>query len=150
MDFVRRWSDRTEIGVGRFVKWLGVRAGKFYQWRSRYGKANEHNGWVPRDFWLEEWERNAIVDFHRNNPLEGYRRLTFMMLDADVVAVSPSSVWRVLSQAGCLSVSLEGETVEEGYGVPAASGAASALAHRCFLHQCKWDVLLPVQCSGRL
>jgi putative transposase len=35
-------------------------------------------------------------------PLEGYRRLTFMMLDADVVAVSPSSVWRVLSQAGRL------------------------------------------------
>src|SRR5579863_3174298 len=52
--------------------------------------------------------------------------------------------------ASRMFVSLEGETVEEGYGVPAASGAASALAHRCFLHQCKWDVLLPVQCSGRL
>ena len=26
-----------------------------------------------------------------------------MMLDADIVAVSPSSVWRVLSQAGLLS-----------------------------------------------
>ena len=37
------------------------------------------------------------------NPLEGYRRLTFMMLDADIVAVSPTSVWRVLSQAGLLS-----------------------------------------------
>jgi putative transposase len=37
------------------------------------------------------------------NPLEGYRRLTFMMLDQDVVAVSPSSVWRVLGQAGLLA-----------------------------------------------
>jgi putative transposase len=36
------------------------------------------------------------------NPLEGYRRLTFMMLYADIVAVSPSSVWRVLGQAGLL------------------------------------------------
>jgi transposase InsO family protein len=63
---------------------------------------NEHNGWVPRDFWLEEWEKQAILDFHWKNPLEGYRRLAFMMLDADVVAVSPSSVWRVLSQAGVL------------------------------------------------
>src|SRR5215813_4030117 len=36
------------------------------------------------------------------NPLEGYRRLTFMMLDADIVAVSPASVWRVLSRAGLL------------------------------------------------
>jgi hypothetical protein len=44
-----------------------------------------------RDFWIEEHERAAIVEFHENNPLEGYRRLTFMMLDQDVVAVSPAA-----------------------------------------------------------
>ena len=77
-------------------------ASKFYGWRGRYGKVNEHNGWVPRDFWLEEWEKQAIIAFHLKNPLEGYRRLTFMMLDADIVAVSPASVWRVLSRAGLL------------------------------------------------
>ena len=69
----------------------------------RYGCVNEHNGWVPRDFWLEGWEKQAIIDFHLKHPLEGYRRLTYMMLDADVVAVSPASVWRVLKQAGLLS-----------------------------------------------
>ena len=51
---------------------------------------------------MEEWEKQAIVDFYQKNSLEGYRRLTFMMLDADIVAVSPSSVWRVLSRAGLL------------------------------------------------
>jgi transposase-like protein len=103
VDFVRRWSEKTEISAGRFIAWLGVTASKFYNWRERYGRVNEHNGWVPRDFWLEPWEKEAIVSFHLKNPLEGYRRLTFMMLDADVVAVSPSSVWRVLKQAGLLS-----------------------------------------------
>jgi putative transposase len=103
VDFVRCWSEKTEIGAGRFIEWLGVRASKFYDWRERYGRANEHNAWVPRDFWLEDWEKKAIVDFHLKNPLEGYRRLTFMMLDQDVVAVSPSSVWRVLGQAGLLA-----------------------------------------------
>jgi hypothetical protein len=102
VDFVRRWSEASEIGAGRFVGWLGVSSSKFYDWRERYGRVNEHNGWVPRDFWLEDWEKQAIVNFHLKNPLEGYRRLTFMMLDADVVAVSPSSVWRVLGQAGLL------------------------------------------------
>jgi putative transposase len=102
VDFVRCWSEKTEISAGRFIVWLGVAASKFYSWRKRYGRVNEHNGWIPRDFWLEEWEKKAIVDFHLKNPLEGYRRLTFMMLDADVVAVSPSSVWRVLGQAGLL------------------------------------------------
>ena len=103
MDFVRRWSEKAEIGVGRFISWLGVTASKFYDWRQRYGCVNEHNSWVPRDFWLEPWEKDAIIGFHLKNPLEGYRRLTFMMLDADVVAVSPASVWRVLKQAGLLS-----------------------------------------------
>jgi transposase InsO family protein len=51
---------------------------------------------------LEDWERQAIIAFHLDHPLEGYRRLAFMMLDADVVAVSPTSVWRVLSGAGLL------------------------------------------------
>jgi hypothetical protein len=103
VDFVRRWSERTEISVGRFIHWLGVTASKFYDWRQRYGCVNEHNGWVPRDFWLEPWEKEAIIGFHLQNPVEGYRRLTFMMLDADVVAVSPASVWRVLKHAGLLS-----------------------------------------------
>ncbi|SPF51296.1 transposase (fragment) [Candidatus Sulfopaludibacter sp. SbA4] len=83
--------------------WLDITASKFYDWRERYGKVNEHNGWVPRDFWLEDWEKQAIIGFHLKNPLEGYRRPTFMMLDADIVAVSPTSVWRVLGQAGLLS-----------------------------------------------
>jgi putative transposase len=44
-----------------------------------------------------------ICNFARQNPLEGYRRMTFMMLDADVVACSPSSVYRVLKKAGLLA-----------------------------------------------
>ncbi len=102
VDFLRRWSEKTEIGAGRLIGWLGITASKFYSWRLRYGRVNEHNSWVPRDFWLQDWEKQAIINFHWRNPLEGYRRLTFMMLDADVVAVGPSSVWRVLSQAGLL------------------------------------------------
>ncbi len=47
-------------------------------------------------------EGQAILGFHEQHPLEGYRRLTFMMLDADVVAASPSSVYRVLKAAGVL------------------------------------------------
>ena len=115
VDFVRRWSEATEIGAVRFIKWLAIRASKFYDWRDRYGQVNEHNGWVPRDFWLEQWEKTAIVDFHLKNPLEGYRRLTFMMLDQDIVAVSPSSVWRVLGQAGLLS-KWKGKPSKKGTG----------------------------------
>ena len=63
---------------------------------------NEHNSLIPRDFWLERWEKRAIVSFCTAHPLDGYRRLAFMMLDEDIVAVSPSSVYRVLKNAGLL------------------------------------------------
>jgi transposase InsO family protein len=115
VDFVRRWSEKTEIGAGRFIGWLDITASKFYGWRERYGRVNEHNGWVPRDFWLEDWEKQAIIAFHLKNPLEGYRRLTFMMLDADIVAVSPASVWRVLSRAGLLR-KWNGKSLKKGTG----------------------------------
>jgi putative transposase len=102
VDFVNAWSDKTEIPIGQFVAWIGVARGKFFDWSKRYGKANEHNSLVPRDHWLTPEEKAAILAFHELFPLEGYRRLTFMMLDKDVVAVSPSSVYRVLSAAGLL------------------------------------------------
>ena len=74
VDFVRRWSEKTELGAGRFIAWLGIAPSKFYSWRRRYGCVNEHNGWVPRDFWLEEWKKQALLDFYRKHPLEGYRQ----------------------------------------------------------------------------
>ena len=57
----------------------------------------DEHGLNPTVFY--RWEREAIVAYYRDHPLEGYRRLTYMMLDADVVAVSPSSVYRVLKEA---------------------------------------------------
>ena len=102
VDYVKHWSKRTELPKTRLIGWLGVGTSKFYTWQERYGQANEHNGQVPRDFWLEEWERRAILDFHDRHPLDGYRRLAFMMLDDDVVAVSPSTVYRILKGAGRL------------------------------------------------
>ncbi len=102
VDFVNLWSEKTGFAVGRFIGWIGVTRSKFYDWRARYGRINEHNGWTPRDFWLEDWEKERIIRFSTDHPLEGYRRQAFMMLDADVVAASPTSVWRVLSSAGVL------------------------------------------------
>jgi len=99
---VRVWSEKTDLSAKQFVTWLGIRENKFYDWRLRYGKVNEHNAWIPRDWWLEEWEKQAILKFHFDHPLAGYRRLTFMMLDANIVAVSPSSVYRVLRNAGLM------------------------------------------------
>ena len=102
VDFVNTIATKTRVPVQQVVEWCGLARGKFYDWRKRYGKVNEHNGLVPRDHWIEDWERQRIIDYFDCHPLDGYRRLTFMMLDEDVVALSPSTTYRVLSKAGRL------------------------------------------------
>jgi len=102
MDYVRYWSERTGLAARRLIHWLGMGRSKYYQWRERYGKVNEHNAWIPRDSWLEKWEEEAIVASYREHPRQGYRRLTYMLMDADMVAVSPSSVYRVLKRRDLL------------------------------------------------
>ena len=102
IDYVRYYCDKTEIAATDFIRRIGIARSKYYDWKERYGKVNEHNGLVPRDFWLAGCERQAIVDYYKEHPLEGYRRLCYMMMDDDVVAVSPSSVYRVLTNAGLL------------------------------------------------
>lgn len=102
IDYIRVWSDKTEIKAAIMVNWIGITRSKYYDWQQRYGRVNEHNGWIPRDFWLTEAERQTIIFYYQDHPLEGYRRLTYMMMDADVVAVSPATTYRVLSNAGLL------------------------------------------------
>lgn len=63
VDFVNYWWQRSELHISRFIYWLGIGSSKFYDWKRRYGKINEHNAWIPRDFWLEDWEKQAIVNF---------------------------------------------------------------------------------------
>ena len=115
VDFVLLWAEKTEIRQGSFLNWMDLSCRKYRDWRHRYGKVNEHNRWVPRDHWLESWEKEAIVEFSRKYPLEGYRRLCFMMLDRDIVAVSPSSVYRVLKAAGLLGRG-PGKSLRKGSG----------------------------------
>ncbi len=112
---MRYYSDKTEIATGDFIRRIGIARSKYYDWKHRYGKVNEHNAWIPRDFWLTDFERQAIITYYHDNPLEGYRRLCYMMIDDDIAAVSPSSVYRVLSNAGMLN-KFNGKKSKKGAG----------------------------------
>ena len=68
----------------------------------RYGQPNSHNALLPKEGWLLPWERETIITYWKEHPSEGYRRLCYLMLDENIVAVSPSSVYRVLKVAGLL------------------------------------------------
>jgi hypothetical protein len=86
----------------------------------------------------------SVIGFHLKNPLEGYRRLTFMMLDAGIVAVSPTSVWRVLGQAGLLS---KWKSTPSKKGPRFEQPLAAHQHWHIDIHQHQRDVLLPRQRS---
>jgi hypothetical protein len=62
VDYITYWNARAEISTKKLLGWLELGPSKFHSWKDRYGKANEHNGKIPRDHWLEDWEKAAIVD----------------------------------------------------------------------------------------
>ena len=61
-----------------------------------------HNGKIPKEGYLEQWERDAILEYYKSHREEGCRRITYMLMDEDIVYVSPSTVYRVLKAAGVM------------------------------------------------
>ena len=106
VDFIAYWQDKSGCRVKALLAWVGICAGKYHRWKARYGQPNIHNASLPRAFWLLDWEKAALIAYALQHPDVGYRRLTYMMLDADVVAVSQSSTYRVLKCAGVLPLAV--------------------------------------------
>ena len=102
MIFVQTWQTKTEYDVATFTDWLGISRSKYYSWVGRQGQENQPNGVQSKHHWLTEDEKTTIINYYTAHRQTGYRRLAYMMLDEDVAAVSPSSVYRVLSAYGLL------------------------------------------------
>jgi len=101
--------------------WLSLSSGKYYTWQKRKDVAAKKK-LVPKSHYLLPWERQAIIDYRHAHPDEGYRRLAYMMLDENIVAVSPSSVYRELKQAGLLLCQWRKRTKAKGQGFKQPSG----------------------------
>lgn len=103
VDFVNLYRPKTSLPIKWFITELGINSSKYYSWIERKGKANNHNGKTPRGHWCLDWEREAIIKYAKAHSGEGYRRLTYMMIDDNFVVVSPSTTYRVLKSAGLLN-----------------------------------------------
>ena len=118
---MRKWTEATEVSSKQLLAWIGLWSSTYSNWTRSYGKAYEHNSWIPRDHWLDDWEKQAIIRFYFDHPLNGYRRLTYMMLDANIVACSTGTVYRVLSQAGLLKRNTNRSLKGTGFQQPLAA-----------------------------
>lgn len=103
VEFVNFASEKTKYTVKELLCFIDIRSSKFYSWVDRKGLPNTHNAHIPKENWLLHSEREAIIKYAKSHPGEGYRRLTYMMLDENIVAVSPTSTYHILNAAGLLN-----------------------------------------------
>ena len=116
--FIEHWNHLSELSVSQLTSWLGLQRGRYYEWLKRQAKPNEHNAKIPKSHWLLDSEREAIIEYSRTHLKAGYRRMAHLMLDADVVAVSPSSVYRVLEHAGLIQKWTRRSSKGQGFDQP--------------------------------
>jgi transposase InsO family protein len=102
IEYVYKISREAEMTKRSLIFLLGITASRFYDWIKREGIPNNHNCRIPRKHWLLEEEKQAIINYCKERPVEGYRRLTYMMMDEDIVFVSPATTYRVLSSNGLI------------------------------------------------
>lgn len=95
-------TDKSRYNKQNVLELLALSKSRYYDWIKRQGQPNRHNGLMPKSYWLLPLEREAILAYCKDKTDEGYRRLTYQMLDKNIVAVSPSTVYRVLKAAGLL------------------------------------------------
>lgn len=101
----------TEIfTLKEVLKLIGISRNKYYEWQGRTGKPNRHNANVPKNNWTLPEEKQAVISYVKENyPLnsmflkQGYRRISYEMLDKNVVALGPSVVYRILKFAELLN-----------------------------------------------
>lgn len=101
--FTEMMSIKTNTSVNKLLGLIGISSSKYYSWVDRLDQINNHNGIIPKKHWILNWEREAIISYAQTHMGEGYRRLTYMMIDDNIVAVSPSTTYRVLKSAGLLN-----------------------------------------------
>jgi transposase InsO family protein len=101
---VARTQERTGWAVRRILRPLGLKPARYWSWveRAARGVLADRPPRAPQGDTLLPEERTAVIDYALAHPKDGYRRLTWQMVDADVAAVSPSTVYRVLQDANLL------------------------------------------------
>ncbi len=102
VDRIEAWHTLTSIPRTSLLAWASIQRATYYDWSGRQGLANRHNPPPHQSHWTLPNEREAVITYARENPGEGYRRLTYMMIDADVAYLSPATVYRILSTNGVL------------------------------------------------
>ena len=119
---VERAQEQSDQPLSWILSELGLTRSVYYDWLERQKEGTlADRVVVPRSplAALPE-EVEATVGYAKAQPRQGYRRLTWMMIDGDIAYLTPSTVYRILDRYDLL---YRWKRPEPGYGrkVPEAT-----------------------------
>lgn len=100
---IKLQQRRTGYGLEKLIKLYSIPRSTYYSWFDGDGALKppgEKKLKALTEITLEEIE--AVVVYRKKHPEVGYRKLCWMMVDEDVVFLSESSVYNILSARGLL------------------------------------------------
>jgi len=120
LTYTGTWARRTKRSRLELIELLGISRSKYYEWQHHYGESRDKKDGFFRWWSIEPSEEEEILHYRKTHEFDGYRRLCYQMLDEDVVAVSPSTVYRVLKRHNLLSKwnKPEKKSKKEGFDQP--------------------------------
>ena len=89
---------RTGISAAQLLCWWGISRSTFYGWSTQIPTPSRR--YNPATVLPEE--EQAVIEFRRLHREVGYRKLCWLMNDADVVALSEPAVYKLLSKHNLL------------------------------------------------
>ena len=104
-----RLVNRSDLGVNKTLKELGIHKATFYKWYHAY---NEHGieGLAPavnkkRQQWntIPQEEKNLVIDLALNQTELSSRELACKLTDEQQIFISESSVYRILKSNGLIT-----------------------------------------------
>jgi len=122
LNFVSHIQELTGAELKTILRHLGIGSSTYYNWlcRQKEKRLSDTRPVGQNPYRLLDWEKEAIRDFYVDNQENGYRRITWMMVDQDIVYTSPSTVYRFLKSEGLLMRWAEPRTLGPKPALPTA------------------------------
>lgn len=118
LETLERLKEQTGLPMKKLSEFLGIHAPKISNWKRNKIPKEKSN--IPKGHWSTPEEQAAVVAFKKESMCIGYVRLAWMMVDLNIAYLSPSSVYRILVNAGLNNkwTSPAGEPKKKGFDQP--------------------------------
>jgi transposase InsO family protein len=122
LEFIDHIKDLTSVKTQSILNQLTLNRSTYHNWRTRQSgdRLTDKKPVGRNPAQLLEWEEDAIVEYYLTHQDQGYRRITFMMIDEDITYVSSSTVYRCLKRHGLLLRWLEYRSIGSRPALPCA------------------------------